>query len=155
MSKKKTSVSSKQTQNNLFLTILACAVLIIGASSILLLKSNEQPKAQVVMEKNYITVENQLAGSKVTVKKVVVDQPSFVLVRLDDEGQPGKVIGISKFVADDIENLEITLYQKTLTGQKLTAELRTDDGSKKFNVQKDLETKDSLGNTVFSPFTIN
>lgn len=153
---KKTSPHLKESQNNLFIMILSCAALILG-SSYFLISQNNQPQAKIIVEeKNSITVESQVPGNKVTISKVVLDKPGFVIIRLSDgSGEVGKVIGVSKYLADDTDVLNITLYEYVKSAQKLTAEIRSDDDTnKRFNVQKDLEVKDSTGNKVLAPFQV-
>lgn len=147
---KKISSSHVHAQNTLFVAILAAALLIIGISSVTLFKPSTT-KAPVVVEKNSIIVEPQNWGGTVNISKVDMEKPGFIIIRQEDD----KVVGVSKYLPANAENVIVDLYITTMSKQNLKAELRLDDGNKKFNVQKDLQVKNSSGNVVSTNFSIN
>ena len=111
------------------------------------LQASDTPNAPV----NAIDMNDQYPGNVVYVNSVQVAQSSWVVIRKDNNGQPGTVIGTGHF---DVGNHpgKITLTQPTVDGGIYYAVLYTDDGSGKFSATADTTVKDAAGNDVLHLF---
>jgi hypothetical protein len=94
-----------------------------------------------------ITVQNQGAGTEVTVAAVMLSEPSWIAIR----DANGRTLGAGWFPAGTHKNVQVPLLRTTASGQSYQALLYADDGDKKFDLHKDvLITSDgSVAGTSF------
>lgn len=118
----------------------------------------ETPKEAMVatdgLDEEAVDVIDQLPGSTVVVSMVSTKKPVFVMIhKLDEEGNPGAVIGSSGLLTKDSEKVTIKLTERMLQNSKYTAMLHTDDGDGKLTFPgPDAPTKDSAGEIVMMDF---
>ncbi len=84
-----------------------------------------------------VAVSTQVPGDSVTIDNVFLEKPGFVTIHeVDGKGQPGNIIGTSGLLGTgNRQDLEIRAAIKP--GAKYIAQLREDNGDKKFNAQTD------------------
>lgn len=85
-----------------------------------------------------VAVSTQVPGNSVTIDNVFLEKPGFVTIHeVDGKGQPGNIIATSGLLGTgNRQDLEI---RATLNpGAKYIAQLREDNGDKKFNAQTDV-----------------
>lgn len=107
-------------------------------------------------EANAVTASNQPAGTQVTVDSASLVNSGYIVIhRADAAGKPGKVIGNSRVMIGDLENIVINLTESVSAGDQLFAMLHTDDGDQQYEFPgPDEPTKDDQGNIVLSKFSI-
>jgi hypothetical protein len=81
-----------------------------------------------------VTVNNQSAGSKVTVASVSFAKAGWVAIR-DEKGL--RVLGAAWFPAGSHSDVTVSLLKNTVTGQKYQAVLFADNGNKTFELHTD------------------
>mgnify|MGYP001586685817 FL=1 len=109
------------------------------------------------IEKNFVEAEDQPAGTTVVTKTVKSEQPGFIAIHVDVNGQPGKVIGNSSlFPAGLNQNIISKVSPSTKAGDVVYAMYHTDANNN--NVYEfpgdDAPIKDSKGNVVMAKITI-
>ena len=106
------------------------------------------------LDEEAVDVIDQLPGSTVVVSMVSTKKPVFVMIhKLDEEGNPGAVIGSSGLITKDSEKVTIKLTERMVQNSKYTAMLHTDDGDGKLTFPgPDAPTKDSAGEIVMMDF---
>lgn len=92
-----------------------------------------------------LEVEGQIPGSVIVVKKVVMDQPGWLAVADDNDGQMGRILGANYLPAGTYQNILISLLRSVSDGQTYFAVICQDDGDKEFNYQTDLPITASDG----------
>lgn len=80
-----------------------------------------------------ILVNDQGAGSVVTVASVETDTSVWVTVREDNNGVVGNILGATRVDAGDSNNIVINLLRPTVAGKTYRIVLFKDDGDKKFD----------------------
>jgi hypothetical protein len=100
---------------------------------------------------NRIVMSDQYPGNVVYLSSVQVENPSWVAIQADNNGQPGEIIGSMHF-ATGINPGKITLTKPTVEGGTYYAVIYTDDGAAKFNATTDLPLKDANGNVIMHIF---
>ena len=103
---------------------------------------------------NTIFVTDQSSGlSELSVSYAVLSEPGFVLVRDDDHGMPGKIIGTSALLQNGrVENIDISLTDSLKADRVYYAELAQDDGDQTFQEAKDLLVSDQNKSIVLMSF---
>lgn len=101
---------------------------------------------------NKIVMSDQYPGNVVYVSSVQVQNPSWVVIQSDKDGQPGAIMGSAHFDAGINPGGKITLSTPTLDGGTYYAVIYTDSGSGKFDAVKDVPLKDSVGNIIMRIF---
>lgn len=94
----------------------------------------------------------QQAGFAVTVDKVTVTQPTWLVVYEDRGGTAGNAIGAALFFPGNTSGT-IQLLRATLPGQSYLVGQSLDDGDKSFSLSSDKPVRDSKGNPLFTQFT--
>jgi hypothetical protein len=94
----------------------------------------------------------QTAGFAVAISKVVVSQPTWLVVYEDHAGVPGNAIGAGLFFAGQTSGT-VELLRATLPGQSYFVGQSLDDGDKIFSLQNDKPVRDTQGNPLFTEFT--
>ena len=100
----------------------------------------------------------QQAGFAVAVSKVIVTQPTWLVVYEDHNGVPGNAIGAGLFFSASIggnTSGTIQLLRATLPGQSYFVGQSLDDGDKIFSLQNDKPVRDAQGNPLLTQFTTN
>lgn len=84
-----------------------------------------------------ILVNNQGAGSLVTVASVETDVATWVTVREDMNGVVGNILGAARVDAGASNNIVIELLRPTEVGKTYRVVLFRDDGDRQFNHETD------------------
>lgn len=100
---------------------------------------------------NRIVMSDQYPGNVVYLSSVQVQNPSWVVIQADKNGQPGDIIGSAHF-DKGINPGNIKLTKPTVEGGTYYAVIYTDDGSGKFDATTDVPLKDSNGNVIMRIF---
>lgn len=100
-----------------------------------------------------VTVGDQFPGGIVYVSQVDLPQGGWVVVRKDEAGQPGAVIGAGYFNADTrVGNVE--LIESTVEGQRYHVELWADNGDDRFSLVEDVQLENQSGAPITSTFNV-
>lgn len=102
---------------------------------------------------NSISVLDQAPGNIVYVSSVQFAKPGFVVIKKNNNGTPGDVIGY-KYFDKGIYPGQITLTTPTIDGDMYYAVLHLDDGDKKFDLNKDTVIKDASGKDIMKLFKV-
>lgn len=101
---------------------------------------------------NRVVVTDQFPGNVVYLSSVQLSNPGFVVVKKDNAGTPGDIIG-SQYFDKGINPGKITLKTSTVDGGMYYAVIYSDtDGNKMFDAAKDMPLKDEAGNVIMKPF---
>lgn len=101
---------------------------------------------------NRVVVTDQFPGNIVYLSSVQLTNPGFVVIRKDNAGTPGDVIG-SQYFDKGINPGRVTLTSSTMEGALYYAVIYADtDGNKMFDAAKDMPVKDAAGNTILKTF---
>lgn len=101
---------------------------------------------------NRVVVTDQFPGNIVYISSVQLTNPGFVVVKKDNAGVPGDIIG-SQYFEKGINPGKITLTSSTVEGGTYYATLYADtDGNKIFDAIKDMPLKDAAGNVIMKIF---
>jgi len=100
---------------------------------------------------NRIVMSDQYPGNVVYLSSVQLAAPGYVAIHKDNNGQPGAIIGYTRFDAG-INTGKVTLTQPTVEGGTYYAMLHNDDGDGVFDATKDAPLKDSRGNVIMQIF---
>ena len=103
---------------------------------------------------NRIVVSDQFPGNIVYVSSVQLAKPGFVVIKKDNNGTAGAVIGYQYF-DKGINPGKITLTSPTVDGGIYYAQIFADDGDKKFDATKDTAVKDSSGKDIMKLFRVS
>ena len=105
---------------------------------------------------NALVVENQRAGVSLSVHKVELPEPQWIVVRdMNDDGSWGTILGAGWFAAGTHENVSMSLLRALIGGEQYAAVLYADtNGDKKFDHKIDMPLKDSTGNFVSVSFGV-
>ncbi len=93
----------------------------------------------------------QTAGFAVTISKVSITQPTWLVVYEDHNGTPGNAIGAGLFFPGSTTGT-VQLLRATLPGQSYFVGQSLDDGDKIFSLQNDKPVRDAQGNPLFTEF---
>ncbi len=111
--------------------------------------------AVVPEEKNLVVVSDYTVGKTVTVARVLLENPGYVIIHEDNQGNPGAIIGTSALLpAGESLDVVVNLIRASKDGEVLYAMLHTDDGDGKFNATVDVPLTDSSGNPVTMNYTV-
>lgn len=110
--------------------------------------------AGVVLENSDIDVASpQSAGQSVSINRVTVSQPTWVVVYDNNAGKPGNVLGAQLFFTST--GGAVTLLRPTMAGKTYFIGRAIDDGDRKFQKVSDSIVADANGNPVLVTFTTN
>jgi hypothetical protein len=101
-----------------------------------------------------ISVENQGAGATTSVSKVVFGAPGWVVVRENNGGEMGNILGALWLPVGNHENAVVELLRGTVSGKSYFVVLYNDNGDKKFNKEVDFPII-SDGKTLLGTFSVN
>lgn len=102
---------------------------------------------------NRVVVSDQYPGDVVYITSAQFENPGFVVIRENNNGNPGAIIGQAYF-GEGINPGRITLVKETEEGKLYYAVLYSDNGDEQFNVATDLPLKDVQGNTILRTFRV-
>lgn len=100
---------------------------------------------------NRVVISDQFPGNIVYLSSVQLDKPGFVVIKKDNKGVPGDIIGYQYF-DKGINPGKVTLTKSTIEGGLYYATLYSDNGDKKFDEIKDLPIKNASGNEIMKTF---
>ncbi|MEA1929346.1 MAG: hypothetical protein U9M92_00450 [Patescibacteria group bacterium] len=100
-----------------------------------------------------LVVAEQLPGSVVYVTSVVVPGGAWVAIRTDDEGRPGRILGVG-FFDDRVSTGAVDLNATTVAGQYYHAALYRNNGDERFDQDADTLWLDSLGQPISTRFSV-
>jgi hypothetical protein len=140
-----------------FLATLSSGVIIF--SFILLMRatvpSAQKAGASSLASPNAVVVTESSAGKLITVAKVKLENPGYVVVHDGKGGSPGAILGYSKLLeAGDWMDVPVGLGRPVANGEILFAMLHFDDWDSQFNAENDMPVKDVLGNTIMVSFEV-
>lgn len=98
-----------------------------------------------------INVENQVAGSIVSIDRVVSSTGGWIVIRNNTYGTPGNVIGTQHFDAGMFDGT-VKLLRNTRIGNIYYAVLYNDNGDGIFNLRTDKPIVDSASNVIADTF---
>lgn len=102
--------------------------------------------------KNSLAVDNQPAGTAVTVSSVMLEKNGWVAIHEEQNGTPGKILGAQLFLAGTSSG-KVDLLRGTVANGTYDAMLHADDGDHKFDPAKDLPLKNAAGMPIMVKFT--
>jgi len=101
---------------------------------------------------NRVVMTDQYPGNVVYLSSVQLDQPGWVVIQSDKNGQPDAVIGSAHFTAGINPGGKITLSKPMIDGGTYYAVIYSDNGSGKFDKVADHPLTDSNGNVIMHVF---
>lgn len=125
-----------------------------GDPETLLPSSPEQNAVEMLQNgNNSIYVTDQLSGSaQITIGYAIFEKPGFIVVRDDQNGLPGNVIGVSGRLSGRVEHPSMDLNESLKADRVYYAELVADDGDGVFEESKDLSVNDKTKSVVLMSF---
>jgi hypothetical protein len=114
------------------------------------LPASREANAEIMLETSQfaIYVENQpVETSSITIGYAIFASPGFIVIREDNGGIPGNIIGVSNIEQGRIEKKRIDLQTSLIADRVYYAELVMDDGDAVFDERKD-KTVNTTGNSV-------
>jgi hypothetical protein len=81
---------------------------------------------------NLLEVSDQLAGSRVTLDRVVLKNEGWVAIHDSDNGAPGRILGAALTAAGTQEAVIVDLVRATEAGKSYIAMLHTSNGDREF-----------------------
>ncbi len=110
------------------------------------------PPPQNVSEDNYtITVNDQDAGSAVSVSSVATQKPVWVAIHEEAGSGPGKILGAQLFDST-MHSGKVELLRNTESGRTYYAVFHHDNGGRGFDYEKNTPIKDSSGREIMAKF---
>lgn len=101
---------------------------------------------------NRVVVTDQFPGNIVYLSSVQLTNPGFVVIRKDNAGTPGDIIG-SQYFDKGTNPGKITLKSSTVEGGIYYAVIYSDnDNNKIFDAAKDMPLKDTSGSIIMKLF---
>jgi hypothetical protein len=98
-----------------------------------------------------LTVGDQSAGPSVTISRLNIARPTWVVVYVSREGKPGNALGARLFFAGDKLG-KIGLLRNTEPGQSYFVGLSVDNGDRAFSLSKDKPLADADGGPLWATF---
>jgi hypothetical protein len=98
-----------------------------------------------------ISVIDQGAGPSVTLSRLNIARPTWVVVYVSREGRPGSALGARLFSASD-KTGKIGLLRSTEPGQTYFVGLSVDNGDRAFSLTKDKPLADADGGPLWATF---
>ncbi len=100
-------------------------------------------------ELNSIIVNDQIPGDVIFYNSVTLEEPGFVVVRTEEGGQPGSIIGVRALEAGAGQTGNVELSESTVEGGRYYIELYTDtDGNGIFEEGVDTPLTTGSGNNI-------
>lgn len=146
----------------LFFVVIA----ILGTALVLLTQKTSTPEITTTPDETQASVEeaafdavvslNHPAGATTTITKVMLTNPGFVTIHVDENGKPGTVLGNSLLLPEGTyANVVISLSRPSTEGEPLYAMLHTDNGNGIYEFPgPDAPLTDEQGNTVMMKYVV-
>lgn len=100
-----------------------------------------------------IYVEDQSPGlSKIHIGYVVLAKPGFITIHDNDQGMPGKILGVSKILNGRVDDSSVDLAVALEADRVYYAELISDDGDGVFDALKDHPVNEQNKSVVLMSF---
>lgn len=99
-----------------------------------------------------LTVNDQPAGPSVTISRLNIARPTWVVVYVSREGKPGSALGARLFFAGDKQG-KVGLLRSTERGQSYFVGLSVDNGDRAFSLSEDKPLADADGGPLWATFT--
>jgi hypothetical protein len=109
------------------------------------------PTAQQPPMQNNLKINSQQKGSSVVIDTVTLAKPSFVVIHQDVKGKPGLVLATSELLPTG-ESQQKKIPLLLTTGKTYWAEIRADDGDRKWNEALDPAVATSTDRTTITSF---
>ena len=88
----------------------------------------------MMVDNNSIAVSGQGETNTLVASMGVLSDPGYIVVHEDNNGQPGKIIGVSKLVGPGmVHGVSVALSRKVVAGEKIYAMLHKDNGDKTYS----------------------
>ena len=100
----------------------------------------------------YITVNNQAAGSAVTVGSATLSTNGWIVVHEERNGFIGNALGAKRKDAGTHQNIVIPLLRDTQENTRYWIVLYSDDGDKQFNLAADFPLRNTENEPITSSF---
>lgn len=114
----------------------------------------DEPDAETVPKlKNRVVVSDQQAGSSVIIDEVGLQDPGYVVIHENANGQPGKIVAQSGLISAGNKQDLIIRYSVT-PGTTYFAMLHSDNGDGKFNSTTDLPIPSAQTTPVMMMFSV-
>lgn len=106
---------------------------------------------------NTVSVIDQLAGDRVLIKEITLEESGWAVVHEDIEGVPGNALGAQRFDPGTFENGYVELLRNTENNKLYYVILYTDDGDGEFDIKKDTQilAGETPISTTFNTVTID
>lgn len=134
------------------LLILGIITIIILGSVLFFIDDNDEKlnindQSGLIISNNAIYVADQIPGDNILVQVAHLEKPGFVVIHEDNNGAPGKILGVSSLLgAGETKNLpSINLFRATKDNETIYAMIHLDNGDGKFDVTNDKPALDSIG----------
>lgn len=147
-----------QNNKTVIISVAILLLLVIGVGYFLLTRGSSE---DVVVEdesdftsvsgdeRNSIIVNDQIPGEAVFFQNLTLEQDGFVVVRSEDEGQPGVVVGSLYVEAGVDQNGTVELEETTVEGGVYYVELYSDsDANGEFDEDLDSRVLTTGGSAV-------
>ncbi|MEX0931245.1 MAG: hypothetical protein WDZ88_00680 [Candidatus Paceibacterota bacterium] len=111
--------------------------------------TNTSPASETTLRVNDLNP----GGREVSIEQVQMSVSGFVIIREDNSGTPGAVIGVSDNIGPGLmTEVIIELERETVNNDILYAQLYRDNGDSEFNEQDDAPVKNSDGSVISETF---
>ena len=117
--------------------------------------SNE---SATVQDRGTLVVQDQPAGTQVTIKLATLDNPGFVmLLKADMDGNPTDMIGVSNVITGTKADITIPIMGNLKSGDTVFAMLHTDANKNSIFEWPGVDSPilDSNGETIMKSFLLN
>ncbi len=135
------------------IALIVIGIFVFGSKKTVVTETPDQtpPVTTPVQVVNRVILQDQFPGNVVNLSSVQLAKAGWVVIRKDNAGQPGDIIGSAYFDAGTNPG-KVTLTKPTIDGGLYYAVLYNDDGDKKFDAVKDLPLTDASGHIIMSIF---
>jgi len=101
-----------------------------------------------------ISVDTQIPGNVILVKKIVMDKAGWIAVHDDQNGQPGRILGANFLSAGTYQNQMISLLRGIADEGSYFVVIHDDNGDRSFDFKLDLPRKDPSEQTELVNFKV-
>ncbi len=117
---------------------------------------NTNPTNQSAMAADWVTINPQLPGDVVMIKKITMTEPAWVTIYDYEKssGQLGNILGAGMVPAGSTNNIRIDLLRGMVDGEHYYLGLRRDNGDRTFDYQADLPITSPAGKILGTTFTV-
>ncbi len=98
-----------------------------------------------------LSVADQPSGPSVSISRINIAKPTWIVVYVSREGRPGNALGARLFTAGDKLG-KVGLLRNTEPGQRYFVGLSVDNGDRAFSLTKDRPLADADGGPLLATF---